>query len=98
MVTLFFYVIVPLRPGPQLLPDGALPRRPCQEHFRISAPASNIFQMAFRHGALASSIFPIALCHSAAILFAMALQAIRSASARRPATNLIRRRRVLRFG
>ena len=29
------------------------------------------------HGAPASSIFPIALCHSAAILFAMALPAIR---------------------
>ena len=63
MVTLFFYVIVPL--GGDSLPDGALPRRPCQEHFRISAPASHIFQMAFRHGAPASHIFPMAFRHGA---------------------------------
>ena len=37
MVTLFFYVIVPLRPGPQLLPDGALPRRPCQQYLPDSS-------------------------------------------------------------
>ena len=38
------------------------------------------------HGAPASSIFPIALCHSAAILFAMALPAICSATAPLPGT------------
>ena len=52
-------------------------------------PASIFFPMALP----ASSFFPIALCNSAAILFAMALPASSSATASRPATNLIRRRK-----
>ena len=41
--------------GQQHLPDGSSLQRPCQEHLRISAPASNIFPMALRHGAPASN-------------------------------------------
>ena len=48
--------------------------------------------------ASASNIFPMALRRSASILFTMALPASSSATAPRPATNLIRRRKVLRFG
>ena len=59
---------------------------------------SGCFPMALRHGAPASKSFPMALRHGAAILFAMALTASNSATAPRPATNLIRRRKVLRFG
>ena len=72
MVTLFFYVIVPLRPGPQLLPDGALPRRPCQQYL----PDSSLPQCRHPlchgtpghllcHGAPASNIFQIAFRHGA---------------------------------
>ena len=65
---------------------------------RRSAPASKSFPMELRCSALASKSFPMAIRHGAAILFAMALTASSSATAPRPATNLIRRRRVLRLG
>ena len=67
------------------------------------APASNIFPMALRPGAQASNIsadtappasnsFPMALSHGAQA------SNISAATAPLPATNLIRRRGVLRFG
>ena len=58
-------------------------------------PASIFFPMALP----ASSFFPIALRYAAASIFVTALPLCRrSASAPRPATNLIRRRTTLRFG
>ena len=63
--------------------------------FATASPASIFFPMALP----ASSFFPIALRYAAASIFVTALPLCRrSASAPRPATNLIRRRKVLRFG
>ena len=81
----------PRRPGQQKLPDGFPPRY--RHPVRHSTPGQQL-----RHGALASKSFPMVFRHGAAILFAMALTASSSATAPWPATNLIRRRRVLRFG
>ena len=90
-------VSLPQRPGQQHLPDGSLPqcRNPlrhgtsghqlCHGAPSSSSPRCPGQQYLCHCGALASNIFPIALCHSAAILFAMALPAISSASAPRPA-------------
>ena len=71
----------------QQIPDGAPPRRPCQQQLCHGAPASNNSVTALP----ASSIFPMALRHGASAINS-------SATAPLPATNLIRRRRVLRFG
>ena len=63
--------------------------------FATASPASIFFPMALP----ASSFFPIALRYAAASIFATAPPLCsRSATAPRPATNLIRRRTTLRFG
>ena len=84
---------------PQLLPDGSSPRRPGQP-LRHSAPAI-IFQMALRRGTPAS-IFQMALRRGTPASTCPGQQLHLGAwpvfTAPLPATNLIRRRKVLRFG
>ena len=90
------------------MPGASSQRRPCQRHLCIGSQAlqfshigawpAKVSRWPSATVSLASNIFLIALCHSAAILFAMALPASSSATAPLLATNLIRRRRVLRFG
>ena len=96
----------------RILPDGALflASSLFPMDLRIGAPSSIVFPMALRHSASASIVFPMDLrCSASAsrhpakaprlVSSAAALRPVNfSAAALRPATNLIRRRKVLRFG
>ena len=79
------------------MPDGSSQQLPCQRHLCIGSHASSIFASAAR---LCGSV-TVASLHQQ---LGLAVQSQRrlaiksSATAPLPATNLIRRRRVLRFG
>ena len=76
-------------------------RRPAQKQLRSGGPASCVFPMVHRSATSAISLFPMA--PPASNIFPMALRRSATAgnnfaTASLPATNLIRRRKVLRFG
>ena len=75
---------------------ASLQRRLCHQYLRHGAPASSIFPMALRCSAPASNISARRPSHQH--LRHGALASNISDKAPRPATNLIWRRRVLRFG
>ena len=96
-------------PGQQHLPDGSSLQRPCQQlrHgapascFRHGAPASQPLSRSARPPT--SSRWLFAAAPSASSVFPMELHCKAPAGNKphrhpRPATNLIRRRKVLRFG
>ena len=104
----------PRRPGQQHLchcgaPASNFATAPQPVSSSAAAPVSSIFPMALccsaqaglqlRRGAQASNIFPMALCRIApGQQLRHGAPASSSATAPLPATNLIRQRKVLRFG
>ena len=91
---------------PMVLRSGAsrsatLHRRPAQKQLRNGGPASCVLPMVLRSATSAISLFPMVLRNSglASCVFLMVLlPAAPPQRLSRPATNLIRRRKVLRFG